>query len=108
MGLRENVPARARRILVDRRSSGIFPSMLTTASEPIMTATELQTLEEQVLAWIRAQYPVSTTQLLEEHKPTDESLSGESLRRAVWNLVDRGLVKYDYSWRLSPVPMGDR
>ena len=74
-----------------------------------MTTTELQTLEEQVLSWIReASHPVSTTQLLAEHREEHGSLSGEALRRAVWNLVDRGLIRYDYSWRLSPASAGDR
>lgn len=73
-----------------------------------MTTAELQTLEEQVLAWIReAPEPVSTSELLEEHRDERSSLTGESLRLAVWNLVDRGLVRYDYSWRLSPAPTGE-
>lgn len=73
-----------------------------------MTATELHTLEDQVLTWIQERHPVSTTELLDQHRGEQTSLSGESLRRAVWNLVDRGLVKYDYSWRLSPAHEGGR
>lgn len=67
-----------------------------------MTTAQLQTLEAQVLRWIEAAHPVSTTELLDKHRHESSSLSGETLRRAVWNLVDRGLVQYDYSWRLSP------
>lgn len=68
-----------------------------------MTTKELQTLEHEVLGWIReSDRPVSTTELLDAHRPGRAQLTGESLRMAVWNLVDRGLVRYDYSWRLSP------
>lgn len=68
-----------------------------------MTTIEPQTLEDQVLAWIKEEdAPVTTSELLGKHRSTENQLSGESLRRAVWNLVDRGLVRYDYSWRLSP------
>jgi hypothetical protein len=68
-----------------------------------MTTIDLEQLEAQVLAWIKASNPVSTTDLLAEHRrDTTAPLSGEALRRAVWNLVDRGLLQYDQSWRLSP------
>ena len=73
-----------------------------------MTATELQTLEDQVLTWIEERHPVSITELLDRHRAGWAALSGEALRRAVWNLVDRGLVKYDYSWQLSPAHEGGR
>lgn len=72
-----------------------------------MTTIELQTLEDQVLSWIQEHHPVSTTELLKEHHSGESMLSGEALRRAVWNLVDRGLVRYDYSWRLSPASAGE-
>lgn len=72
-----------------------------------MTTTELQTLEDQVLSWIQESHPVSTSELLAEHRSEQSTLSGEGLRRAVWNLVDRGLVSYDYSWRLSPASAGE-
>ena len=66
-----------------------------------MTTMDLQELEARVLGWIEsAEAPVSTTDLLDEHR-AEADLSGEALRRAVWNLVDRGLVQYDLSWRLS-------
>ena len=72
-----------------------------------MTTAELQTVEDQVLAWIRAaDHPVSTTELLDKHG--DLQLTGEAVRRAVWNLVDRGIVRYDYSWRLSPASPSER
>jgi hypothetical protein len=66
-----------------------------------MTTIDLEQLESRVLGWINAaSAPVSTTDLLETHRE-DADLSGETLRRAVWNLVDRGLIQYDLSWRLS-------
>jgi hypothetical protein len=66
-----------------------------------MTRIDLEQLENEVLGWINAaRTPVSTTDLLERHRG-ETDLSGEALRRAVWNLVDRGLVQYDLSWRLS-------
>ncbi|MDB4899452.1 MAG: hypothetical protein JWN53_1260 [Gemmatimonadetes bacterium] len=66
-----------------------------------MTTIDLEQLENKVLGWIKeATDPVSTTDLLETH-PEEANLSGENLRRVVWNLVDRGLVHYDLSWRLS-------
>jgi hypothetical protein len=69
-----------------------------------MTTTELKEVESQVLDWIQdAGRPVSTTELLEEHRSSTPVLPGEVLRRAVWNLVDRGVIKYDFSWRLAPV-----
>jgi len=63
-----------------------------------MTTIELQSFEEQVLEWIRQSHPVTTTQLLEAHRGDRARLSGELLRRAVWNVVDRGLLRYDDEW----------
>ena len=77
------------------------------AAEQAMTTTELQSLEEQVLAWIRQMHPVTTTQLLDAHRSDRVGLSGEMLRRAVWNLVDRGFLRYDDEWRVSPA-QGER
>lgn len=69
-----------------------------------MTATELKTVETKVLSWIQnAGRPVSTTELLEQHGSDAPVVTGEVLRRVVWNLVDRGVVEYDLAWRLSPV-----
>lgn len=74
-----------------------------------MSTAELQTIEDNVLAWIRAAgQPISTSVLLEQHRDDLGGLSGESLRRAVWNLVDRGLVQYDLEWRLSAPNAGGR
>lgn len=68
-----------------------------------MTTAEYRNLETCALAWIReARQPVSTTELLDQHREDVSMLSGEMLRRAIWNLVDRGLVEYDLSWRLRP------
>jgi hypothetical protein len=71
-----------------------------------MTTIDLEQLENKVLGWINAAHaPVSTTDLLETHRE-EADLSGEALRRAVWNLVDRGLVQYDLSWRLTRTSSG--
>jgi hypothetical protein len=89
-------------MLADLSAGLILHVRWVTHAEQPMTTTELQSLEGHVLEWIRRAHPVTTTQLLDAHRAEWAGLSGEMLRRAVWNLVDRGLVRYDDDWRVSP------
>ena len=73
---------------------------VSTTFPRAMTATDLKELESAVLDWIREENAVSTEELLAKHAEAAR-VTGEELRRAVWNLVDRGKVSYDLSWRLT-------
>ena len=65
-----------------------------------MTVAEQGMLEQRLVELVRANQPVSTTQLLTEHRDELDAIADDELRRIVWTLVDRGQLEYDLEWRL--------
>lgn len=66
-----------------------------------MTALDLDRLEGRVRTWLQQTGPVTTDELLEQHRSELEAFSAEAVRRAVWNLVGSGEANFDHAWRVA-------